>query len=449
MKVFQKLTLGLSFLGAPLILGTSPITHVIIIIQENRTVDNLLQFMPGANTQNYCTLPGGSTALLTSKRLEAAQDPSHRYPAFMSEYDGGANDGWVSNLCRYVPQSEVQAYYTMAETFSFANNFFQTNRSASWPAHLFLQGGSSTCSGALTDIGGSAVPQCVGPTPWPQSENPGNTANGNAGCDSPAGTSVLLLDPVNGTESASAYPCANNTNTIFNEASAAGVTWGHYQATTGADLWHGPNGIQSLYCLGTTWPCGGSPSSGYNAHVKHPSSLILSDIATSSLPQISYVTPTKAASDHSGSTDGSGPAWVASIYNAVCQSSYWNNTAIFVVWDDWGGWYDHVVPPTGYDNFTYGFRVPFFAISAYSKAAYITSTQYDFGSILKYLEGNFSLGSLGTADAHSNDFTSDIFNYAQTPLTCATISAALPPEYFLTYDLLHPELAAESPDDDK
>ncbi len=90
--------------------------------------------------------------------------------------------------------------------------------------------------------------------------------------------------------------------------------------------------------------------------------------------------PTKLASDHPAVTDGSGPSWVASVVNAVGESPYWNDTAIFVVWDDWGGWYDHVKPHI-FNNYELGFRVPFLVISPYARRHYISHTPHEFGSI--------------------------------------------------------------------
>ncbi len=127
-------------------------------------------------------------------------------------------------------------------------------------------------------------------------------------------------------------------------------------------------------------------------------------------------------SDHASINNGSGPSWVASIVNAIGNSSYWSNTAIIISWDDWGGWYDHVAPPQTLANCTqwgcgyiYGFRVPLIVVSPYAKAAYISHTQHDFGSILRFIEKTFSLPSLGYADAYADDL-SDCFNFTQTPL---------------------------------
>lgn len=76
-------------------------------------------------------------------------------------------------------------------------------------------------------------------------------------------------------------------------------------------------------------------------------------------------------SDHPAVNDGSGPSWVAAILNAIGTSQYWSNTTIFITWDDWGGFYDHVAPPI-YNSYEYGFRVPLIAVSAYAKPGYVS-----------------------------------------------------------------------------
>jgi len=173
-------------------------------------------------------------------------------------------------------------------------------------------------------------------------------------------------------------------------------------------------------------------------HVILKQTQILTDITNNQLPDVSWVIPNGQESDHAGYNPGNeGPSWVASVVNAIGSSSYWANTAIFITWDDWGGWYDHVPPPQVLVNcaqwgcgYVYGFRVPLIVVSPYAKAQYISKQQHDFGSILKFIETTFSLPSLGNADAAADDF-SDCFDYSQTPLQFQTINSALNAQFFL------------------
>ena len=182
-----------------------------------------------------------------------------------------------------------------------------------------------------------------------------------------------------------------------------------------------------LTCKGPIW----------TNNVIIPQSQVLTDIANGQLAQVSWIIPDGKSSDHALLNDGSGPAWVASIVNAIGNSAYWANTAIIITWDDWGGWYDHV-PPFKVINdglswgsgYVYGFRVPLIVVSPYAKAAYISHVTHDFGSILKFIETTFTLPSLGYADVAADDL-SDCFNLTQSPLTFKQIPAALPAAFFI------------------
>jgi phospholipase C len=163
---------------------------------------------------------------------------------------------------------------------------------------------------------------------------------------------------------------------------------------------------------------------------------------------VTWVMPEGHTSDHAIQNDGSGPSWVASVVNAVGNSQYWENTAIIITWDDWGGWYDHVAPTVVDDGvswgsgYIYGFRVPLMVVSPYAKARYISHETHDFGSILKFIEETFNLPSLNYADARADDL-SDCFVTTQSPLTFHSIAAPLGAQHFISDKSPHTD-----PDDD-
>ena len=375
-----------SVLGAPVAparraraqYGLSPIQHVVIIVQENRTVDNLFNALPGANTAQAGSNLAGQSVALQPQALNPPYDMSHRHAAWTGDYNNGDMNGFNrgpstclrKTLCpsasvraySYVPQSDVQPYYTMAESYTFGDNMFETNQGPSFPAHQYLVSGTSTISDG---------------SPLRASENPvTSTGLVAGGCDSPAGSTVELIDP-NGNENQTAYPCFSR-NSLMQEIDAAGLSWRYYQQTTGPGLWHAVDAIEPVW------------SSSSYANVVTPSKQVLRDIKAGTLANVTWVTPSAKASDHAGATDGSGPSWVASVVNTIGQSPYWNSTAIIVVWDDWGGWYDHVAPPL-YNSYELGFRVPLIVISPYAKTGYVSHVQHEFGSILKFTEETFGL----------------------------------------------------------
>jgi len=183
---------------------------------------------------------------------------------------------------------------------------------------------------------------------------------------------------------------------------------------------------------------------------------VLTDIGNCALRNVSWVVPTGQNSDHAGYNSTGGPAWVASIVNAVGQSTcknsdgstYWNSTAILILWDDWGGWYDHEPPtilaqPQG--DYQYGFRVPLMFVSAYTPAGYIDNSRHDFGSMIRFVESNFGItpGILTFADARASDSLSGFFNLNSTPRPFVSIPARLSAHFFL-----NDNSAPEDPDDD-
>ncbi|HWT06813.1 MAG TPA: alkaline phosphatase family protein, partial [Xanthomonadales bacterium] len=129
-----------------------------------------------------------------------------------------------------------------------------------------------------------------------------------------------------------------------------------------------------------------------------PETSILNDVANGTLRSVSFVTPDALNSDHARFPSATGPMWVSSIVSAIGNSKYWKDTAIFVTWDDWGGWYDHVVPPK-IDQNGPGFRVPLIAISPYAKHGYVSHVQFETSSITRYIEDVFGLPTLGQRDA--------------------------------------------------
>lgn len=395
----------------------SKIRHVVIIFQENRTVDNLFNGLRGADTVTSGRNSHGQTVRLRAIPLTAPYDISHAHSAFLVERANGKLNGFdnVRSRCRpgstcpgpavraygFVPHAEVQPYFDMAAQYAFADRFFQTNEGPSFPAHQYIISGTSTTA--------NASPLLASGNPYPP------MGGFTGGCDSPAGSFVALIDPL-GHENQAMYPCFERL-TLMDRLKAKGLTWRYYVARLGPGLWNGPDAILHL-----------RNSKDFSSEVIAPSKTVLTDVAQGKLADVVWVTPTAKASDHSGITDGTGPSWVASVVNAIGKSAYWKDTAIFLTWDDWGGWYDHVPPPQ-YNSYELGFRVPLVVVSPYAKAHFVSHAQHEFGSILKFAEETFGLASLGTTDVRSDDLA-DCFNFAQRPIRFVPIKTKFAARYF-------------------
>jgi len=173
-----------------------------------------------------------------------------------------------------------------------------------------------------------------------------------------------------------------------------------------------------------------------------PPPTILTDVANGKLSAVTWVSPDWNYSDHAGSGSTYGPSWVAAVVNAIGKSKFWNSTAIFVVWDDFGGLYDHVPPPYK-DQDGLGFRVPLLVISPYAKRNYVSHVQYESAGILTFTEDVFGLGRLAAADSRATSPAADCFDFAGAPRPFRPIAAAKPASFFL-----HQPADRRAPDDE-
>jgi phospholipase C len=160
-----------------------------------------------------------------------------------------------------------------------------------------------------------------------------------------------------------------------------------------------------------------------------PQKKFLTDLPKGQLADFTWITPICANSDHVSCGGGYGPSWVATLVNQIGESKFWNNTAIFVMWDDWGGLYDHVPPPfADYDGL--GFRVPLLVISPYAKQDFVSHTQYETASVLRFAENLWGLPQLGAADTRATP-PADCFDFNQSPRKFVKIKSPKGRGFFL------------------
>ncbi len=396
--------------------STKYIKHVIIMIQENRSFDNLFATFPGADGATSGTMHNGKVIPLKKRSLNA-QDINHNYPTYLLDYDGGKMDGF--NLSKigidtpagkypyqYVNPAQIKPYWTIAEQYALADHLFQTQGSGSFTAHQDLIAGGTAINSTESIVDDPSSPD------W--------------GCDAKNSTTSLITTdgkylPNQGPPPCFTYP----TGTLRDLLDAKHVSWKYYtppyKIDTEGQLWNAFAAIDAVR-YGPEW----------NTNISSPETNVLTDFSAGSLPAMSWVIPDANESDHPWGPNGhdDGPAWIAQVVNAVGGSPYWNSTAIVVVWDDWGGFYDHEPPPFHDDAAGLGFRVPMLIVSPYVPAGTIAHTQYEFGSILKFVEQTFKLGSMGTTDVRATSI-GNVFNFNQAPRAFAPIPAARSRAYFL------------------
>jgi phospholipase C len=378
--------------------GRNGIAHVVVVIQENRSFDNMFHGYPGADTVASGRTHTGQVVPLHATSLTEWYDLTHTVPTFLQSYDRGRMDGFdVATpglhgdpypAYAYVPQAEVQSYWNMANAYVLGDRMFPSQIDASFTAHQFLIAGQA---------GGTANnPSAL---PW--------------GCDSPPGTWVGFLRP-DRSVSGSVFPCFTYP-TLADELDAHGMSWRYYAppiqgGDIGGQVWSAFDAISHVR-YGPDW----------TAHIVSPETSALTDIKNGTLATMTWIVPDFANSDHASSLSGTGPAWVTAIVNAIGTSQFWPSTVVIVVWDDWGGWYDHVAPPQ-VDVAGLGIRVPLLVVSPFAKRGYVSHVQYEFGSILKFTESTFGLKSIAASDARANSLA-DCFDFTQPPRTYQVLSA--------------------------
>ena len=405
----------LIFAAAPAAAAPPVFKHIVIVFQENRTPDNLFgsnpNFEPGVDIATMGRTSTGAMVALGPTPLAGCYDIDHSHRSFELALNFGFDaEQLVANQCtgplppnphyRYVDNShgEVQPYFDIAKNYGFANRMFQTNQGPSFPAHQFIFGGTS----APTAISDLFAAENLSEGGQPGKPNP-------AGCIANAGQTVSLINPAGlETQNIPRYPCyERRTLGDLLDAANPPISWRYYAPLPGS-IWTAPDAIahtcQAKF-VGGVRTCTGPQ---WIAHVvpDNPAQ-VLTDIAACNLPGVSWVIPTAQESDHAVSNTGIGPQWVAAIVNAIgtqkcAGEDYWKDTAILIIWDDWGGWFDHVKPLNVFVNaphwgsgYTYGFRVPLLVVSAYTPPGRVSDGALDFGSILYFVEQNFGLGFIG------------------------------------------------------
>ncbi len=404
-----------------------PISHVVVIMQENRSFDNFFHGFPHADSASS-GYGHGVKYTLVSKPLKWTFDPNHYRYQFLEDYDGGKNDGWdqlirgevQSSQCTkysyqwvnhpscwwiwsgktyqqmafsYVQKSDIQPYWTMATQYTLGDHNFASTNGPSYGPHLELVAGQA----GHADEVPSAMPWGCDADEWEYYLHYGQA-------------SPPEFPAIFGHDEKGPKPCFTFTS-VAKHLDAAKVSWRWYlqPRSSGDSFWL--NAFDSIKQV--------RYGSDYN-NVVTPDWQVLTDIADNNLAQVSWIMPHGGASDHAGGGSGNcGPAWITAIVNAIGQSQYWNSTAIVITWDEWGGWFDHVVPPqypnpkTGaYEGL--GYRTPLIIVSPYAKTHYVSKSQHETASALHFIEKMFGLPSLNQDDARADAYN-DVFNFSQEP----------------------------------
>ena len=378
-----------------LAIARTRIKHIVIIMQENRSFDHYFGTFPGADG---IPMVNGVPAVcsndpVTGQCILPFHDSNdinyggpHGLDAFKQDVNSGKMDGFVQSVmdgragycdnpatagCTSAEQGpdamgwhdarEIPNYWAYAENFVLHDRMFEPCASWSLPAHLFMVSGWSA--------------RCSNP------DNPMSCVNN-------------LIDPYPGVKIFNRkedYAWTDLTYLLYKY----NVSWGYY-LTEGVE----PDcGNDQMFCdkqpMRLAVPSIMNPLPNFttvhdNGQLNHIrlTNTFLRDLKNDSIPAVSWIIPEDGVSDHPPSSIRAGQAYVTGLINAIMQSSAWDSTVIFLVWDDWGGFYDHVMPPE-VDANGYGLRVPSLLISPYAKKGYIDHQTLSFDAYLKFIEDIF------------------------------------------------------------
>jgi phospholipase C len=375
----------------------TPIKHVVFVIKENRTFDNMFGLFPGANGVSV-GVDEGEMRPLTRALDRIPEDIKHCYECALAAWNGGEMDGFAtisdaaerSAYTQYLPE-DLPNYWHWAEEFVLFDNFFASAHGPSFPNHLYT---IAAQSGGTHD----------GPVQRNELLRERHRSTGlfkSWGCDALDTAYVNVVDS-EGVEKR-VPPCFDFL-TEGDLLTDAGIPWAYYAATQYQNgyIWSAYDAVRHI-----------REDEEYWAEHIFPVDDFARQARAGLLPPVTWVTPRFEVSEHPEYSFCHGENWTTKVVNAVMKSPHWDDTAIFITWDDYGGFYDHVPPPQ-VDDFGFGIRVPLLVISPYAKQGFVTHELGEFSSVLRFIEDNWALSQLTHRDREATPLIS-AFDFEQEP----------------------------------
>ncbi len=358
--------------SATVVAGTTPITHVFVIMKENHAFDNYFGTFPGADgIPPGVSVPDGNGGTIVSHWINSTwtDDLPHSREAMLEAWNNGSNDrfaivaeqwgpGRGSEAMGYYDARQLPYYWALARNFTLADHYFQPMFGPTIPNRLFSFAGT------------------------------------NAGLE----TNLIVFSSFDGL-------------TIFDQLAAKGISWRYY---------HEPSSFHSPLPL--YFKTLASNRAMLSQFV--PLSRLSADIRAGDIAQVTYVDPEDSGtiSEHPAQNVSLGESWTKGLIESIRSSPVWSTTAIFLTWDESGGFYDHVPPPQ-VDQWGNGFRVPTLVISPFAKLGWIDHTVMDHTSIMKFIADNWKLSYLTSRESSANNMSSafDFSSFGVTFVTAATL----------------------------
>jgi phospholipase C len=371
---------------------TWPIKHVVFVVLENRSFDHFFGKFPGANGTTS-GMRNGKKVPLTQASWVIPQDVPHAYSDAIADWNHGNMDGFGHHVAGYdsdaaytqMDPDQIPNLWAWAKRFVLGDNFFASVLGSSFPNRLFTI--------AADSAGTRDGPNARAPRPSGQAKS--------WGCDAPEAEKVQVYDQEG--DPMSEPPCFD-IPTEGDLLTKAGIPWASYSAesTQNGYIWSAYNSIRHIRNT-KEWE-----------HIR-PVDDVVDDINNDRLPSVTWIAPRFEDSQHPKFRTSvcEGENWLTDVVNAVMKSDMWKDTAIFVSWDEWGGFYDHVAPQQ-VDQFGLGFRVPLLVISPYAISGKVDHHWGEFSSVLRFIEDNWGLSQLTERDENAGDLSYD-FSFTQKP----------------------------------
>ncbi len=395
----------------------SQIQHIVFIIKENRSFDSVFGTFPGAWGATTAKISTGQTITLGHQGDQIPHDiTGHAWFDAITGEDGGKMDRFdlvvgastQGDLLGFqqLYQQDIPNYWKYAKNYVLADNTFSSLNGASFPNHLYTIAAQSggVWNNTLQINGKGQI--------WGCDANPAAQVPALA-------TNMIVTKP---------FPCFD-FQTLADLLDGAGLTWAYYAPPSGT----------AGYVFSTYDAINHIRNTSLWAEHVFPDTQFATDAKAGKLPAVTWLVTTGKSSYGTGGGGNSsvdnnehppgsmcnGENWSVNQLNALMQGPEWPSSATFLTYDDFGGFYDHIPPPP-VDVYGLGPRVPMLIISPYAKTGYISHTQYELSSMIKFAEEVFGLPNLGQRDVTANDMT-DSFDFTQNPRNPVTLTPRLCP----------------------
>jgi phospholipase C len=371
----------------------TPIKRVLYLMLENRSFNNLFGRFPGVRGTDVGVEWGKEKPLIRCPDWLPGDIPHDRAAAVRCVNDGqmdGFGSGTYGSTYAYTifDEDQIPNYWLWAREYALSENFFASANGPSYPNHFFFVAGTS---GGVIDNAENIQTRT----------DPDGTKFKSWGCDAVGDDVFVFTFDDHG--SLTKHDTCFRFPTVGEQLTDAGIDWASYSASPGQTgyFWNAYNAIGSVFHTDL-----------WHEHIR-PIDRIVDDIEAGTLPAVTWATPRFELSDHPPFSTGHAHNWVTDIVNAVMRSDQWEHTAIFITWDEWGGFYDHIVPPE-IDDVGLGVRVPLLTISPYTRRGLIDDELGEFSSPLRFISDNWGLPYLTSRIERTHGFE-HVFDFRRGP----------------------------------